>query len=83
MCCVLTGNGVLCVCVFLLFARSLDRSKQLEAMTAEDDEILKMKEKLAKMEREASSLREQEQGIDGESVGRGDGETPRKRRRKR
>ena len=65
---VLTGNGVLCVCVFLSFARSLDRSKQLEAMTAEDDEILKMKEKLAEMEREASSLREQEQGIDGKAL---------------
>ena len=35
-------------------------------MTAEDDEILKMKEKLAEMEREASSLRE-EQGIDGKA----------------
>lgn len=63
--CVLT-NGVLCLCVFL--ARSIDRSKQLEAMTAEDDEILKMKEKLAEMEREASSLREQEQGIDGKAL---------------
>ena len=50
------------------FFRSLDRSKQLEAMTAEDDEILKMKEKLAEMEREASSLREQEQGIDGKAL---------------
>jgi polyadenylate-binding protein 2 len=65
---VLTGNGVLCVCVFLSFFVSLDRSKQLEAMTAEDDEILKMKEKLAEMEREASSLREQEQGIDGKAL---------------
>ena len=37
-------------------------------MTAEDDEILKMKEKLAEMEREASSLREQEQGIDGKAL---------------
>ena len=32
--------------------------------TAEDDEIAKMKAKLAEMEREASSLRQQEQSID-------------------
>jgi len=52
----------------LRYARNDDDDAQLEAMTAEDDEILKMKQKLAEMEREASSLREQEQGIDAKAL---------------